>query len=166
MTQSHLNGAFKPRALEPRGRLCRRGSTRFLIDDDPESACSQPPGIDKPTRDRSSCQSRMHRTVTAWCRVGSPRAPYTKSPRCPRYLSSSWTSRALKFFFLWGCCVVSFVILRVALAHSARPLLRILSTLPKARPLEQCPVGYIQRSLALDRVGRHGPTGGACSSQG
>ena len=36
----------------------------------------------------------------------------------------------------------------------------------KARPLVQCPVGYIQRSLAIDKVGQLGPTGGACLSPG
>lgn len=62
-----------------------------------------------------------------------------------------------------GSRVVSFVILRVVLTRSFRPVLRIL---PRLLSLLQCLVGYIQRSLAIDRVGQHEPTGGACSSPG
>lgn len=71
------------RALEPRSRLCRRGSTPFLIDDDPESACSQPPGIDKThTRHRQEC------SVTA-CVVSAAHAPCSKTPTMPTTLRSS-----------------------------------------------------------------------------
>lgn len=62
-----------------------------------------------------------------------------------------------------GSRVVSFVILRVVLTRSFRPFLRIL---PRLLSLCSALWGTIQRSLAIDRVGQHEPTGGACSSPG
>lgn len=124
----------------------------YLIDDDPESACSQPPGIDQ-------THTRQSRCIVTACVVSAFHAPAQK-PHDAHDAHVAEFQLNLQRPFSYG----------VASCHSssiAWPLSAAFSCPEdpaQALPLVQCPVGYIQRSLAIDRVGRHEPTGGACSS--